>query len=638
MTVVSPPTLDPKRRFGRRLIMVIGGCSFVLAGLAAAGLWELSRANFASFATNWLTTTTGRKTTVGALRITPGSWLAVDLDDVHIANIPGGSRPDMFTLTHAHLEIRVTSLLWGPAELRNVALDGFSGLFERTRTRERNWRFSSHDAVKSSRQAAKTPGMNGFPGLRSVHISDSEIIYRSSRGNSYVSTLADVVIASKTDDMPVTMKVAGAYNAVPVALNITLQPLDALRHAEKPFGLNLTATSGDLAIHLEGTTTDLLNFDGIDGSLNLKTPTCTPLMAIAGEAPAPLKASLSLGGHFVHKGDLWSLSRTVGEVRGNPLAATNLTFREGAVGQPDTISGALSFSRLDLNTLLAGNSTDGPSGKGETDIPLVVDSHPDPLLDVSLSATHVRYNTLEFDGASLVLKREPDEIKIPSFRVGWLGAAIHASGDLRAGTGGANLQASASVESADIDRFRRQAGLAALPLSGKLDIRVHLTSGPVKTLNQAAQDAHIVAGVGMSSGALSREVIGMAQENLALLFRRPRGTEPVSCLLGFMIMDHGRGGVRPLRLRTGSGVLYGEANFDLQRKWFELVFASHGASATFAMEIPVMVSGSFASPGVGLAAWSKRGQMLLKDAERDMLVPEVLKGFHAGSPCLREPL
>ncbi|MCP9320621.1 hypothetical protein KBX73_12715 [Acetobacter persici] len=601
--------------------------------------------NLTSLAARALTQTSGRRSRVGSLHVRIGQWVMVDLDNVHIANIPGGSRPDMFRLRHAHLEMRLMSLLASPVELRNVRIDGFSGLFERTAKRERNWHFfPDPEKIRPVRQTTEAPDLNWFPGLRSVHITDSEIIYRSSSGKSYASSLNDVVLSSASDATPIGMTVVGAYNSVPLTLKITLHPFSAFRHAGKPFGMAFTATSGDLTMHLVGTATDLLNFDGIDGTLDLITQSSRPLMRIAGIAPGSREVPLRLRGHFTHLGDVWSLTQTGGNIRGSDLRPTDLVFREGAFHQPDAISGALNFSTLDMNALLAGaplgKASEGAQARSTkhetTDIPLFVDVHPDPLLDLSFSAEHILYNRFAFDNAALSLKRIPGEISIQRLHMAWLGATLQMSGNLRAKGDGTLAQASVVVANADIDRFRRQAGLSPLPLSGMVAFQGSAVSGPVKTLNQAVTEARILAGAGITSGTLSRQVLGLAQENLALLFRRQKGSEPVSCLLAFVSMDHGRGALRPLRIRTSVGSFYGEANFDLGRKWFELVFTSHGAKAPFALEIPLMARGSFSNPGFGLAMFSRRGRALLKDAASDIPVPVSLKDYYSHSSCLGE--
>lgn len=599
--------------------------------------------NLTSLAAKALTQASGRKSELGSLHVRIGPWIMVDADDVHIANIPDGSRRDMFRLKHAHLEMRLMSLLSRPIELRNVQIDGFSGLFERTAKRERNWLFSPYrHGIKPVSQNDTTPALNSFPGLRSVHITDSEIIYRSSNGKNYVSSLNDVLLSSVNDKTAIKMNVVGAYNSVPVNLKIALHSFSAFRHAGQPFGMAFTAESGDLRMHLVGTAKDLLNFDGINGTLDLNTQSSRPLMRIAGITLGSRNVPLILRGHFVHQGDVWSLTQTAGNIQDSNVRSTDLIFREGEFHQPDAISGTLNFSSLDMNALLAGLSLGKTSNSAEarsvihkiTDIPLSVDVHPDPLFDLSFSAEHILYNRLAFDDVALSLKQIPGEISIQRLRTGWLGATLQMSATLRAQGNGTTAHAAVVVANADIDRFRRQAGLPSLPLTGMLSFQGSAVSGPVKTLNQAIMEARIIAGLGITSGALSRQGIGIAQEDLALMFGRRTGTNPVSCLLAFVSMDHGRGTLRPLRIKTSVGSFYGEANFDLGRKWFELVFSSHGAKAPFALEIPLMAHGSFSNPRFGLAMFSRRGRSLLKDAASNISVPIPLKEYYSHSSCL----
>lgn len=179
----------------------------------------------------------------------------IDLDNLHLANIPQGSRADMISLKHLHAQILLSSLLNGQMQARDVKIDGFSGLFERTPTREPNWRFGK----KASSAPAKPKESSGkiwFPGLRDAAITDSEVIYRSAHGHNYVTGLKAVALHSTSDTAPLVMNVNGAYNGTPVTLQANMQPIDVLRQAGKPYGTDIHAASGDLSLHLNGTMTD----------------------------------------------------------------------------------------------------------------------------------------------------------------------------------------------------------------------------------------------------------------------------------------------------------------------------------------------------------------------------------------------
>ncbi|GBR48023.1 hypothetical protein AA11825_0853 [Acetobacter pomorum DSM 11825] len=431
------------------------------------------------------------------------------------------------------------------------------------------------------------------------------------------------------------MDVNGAYNGTPVTLQANMQPIDILRQAGKPYGTDIHAASGDLSLHLNGTMTDLFDFDGIDAKLDLQTATSRPIMAFAGETESKMTQPVTLSGHFTHKGDVWHLDHTTGALKESPIRNADVVFTEGATGQPDKVSGSMGFSRLNLNALLGSSSEKNKTSTSGIDVPLQVPLHPDPLINVTLAADTVLYNALVFKQAQISFSQTPGRVDVSSMQLNWLGSDIRASGYLLAGQNGTRVQATVNVENADIDQFRKQAGFAPFPVGGKLSIRVLTHADNIQTLNEASRLANVTAAVGMNTGTISREVMDIATTDVGGLFRESKGKAGVSCLLGALEMHRGKGIVQPLRIKSDAGNIVGKAEFDLNRKAFELVFASNGAKGLLAMEIPVMVSGSFSSPHVSMAKWSGRGRELLKEADMAALLPPELKSFTAGSACSR---
>ncbi|MBV1835836.1 AsmA-like C-terminal region-containing protein [Acetobacter estunensis] len=615
-------------RRSTRIALITLGLGLAAATTTTLALWQV---DLRTFATRKLAAATGRAVHIGALHVTPGQWLTVDMDDVSIGNIPHGSRPEMITLGHLHGHIRLTSLLHGPIETRDLIITRFSGLFERTPDRTPNWRFgppSSHPDT-----ASKSSGMSGFPGLRQATIHESEVIYRSAKGHSYRIGLDNVTLVSSDDHAPLRMNVSGSYNAAPIVLTAQLGPITTLRQSNRPATLDLHATSGDLTLDLNGTATDLLNFDGVDGALRLNTPTSAPLMAFAGEKPDTFPLALALDGHFIHTGDDWKLSHTHGHLGDSPITDADVTFSEGSKGAPDRISGTMDFSRLDLNALISPTKSAQPS-RPDTDIPFLAPAKPDPLLNVRLSAKNVRYNALTFTDASVALVQKPGLVDVPSLVFDWLGGHIAASGIIRTAARGSDIQANVDVTRADIDRFRKQAGFAPIPINGSLSLRAAVTAQGVRTLNQATRIADLQAVAGMNEGAIAQEVIGVASTDIGLLFRRKGGTTPVTCLLGALTLHQGNGTVMPLRIRTGIGSIVGAARFDLVARRFDLAFQSRAAAA-LALDIPIRVSGPFDRPAIGLAGWSDGGRALLKSANTITTLPPALVSFSTGRACLR---
>ncbi|GBR05945.1 AsmA family protein [Acetobacter oeni] len=612
----------------RRFFIILTGIVATVTVLAGVAFLMAGRINLASFATHRIATATGRAVKIGSLHVSPGRWATIELDDLHLGNVPGGSRPDMIALGHLHTQVRLMSLLHGPVETRDLVITKFSGLFERTADHTPDWRFGP---ARPRHEENGPPDQSLFPGLRQATIRDSEIIYRTSRGQSYLVGLNDVVFTSASDESPLLMNVTGSYNGTPVTITANIQPISILRQAGKPCGIDIRARSGDLTLTLRGTSTDLLDFDGVAAALTLRTPTSAPLMEFAGVPASDFALAAELDGHFTHRGNDWSLDHTTGRLGDNPVTSADVVFTEGGKGAPDRISGSMNFAALDLNQFTGKQQK---SQGQQTDIPLMIPARPDPLIDVRIGAGQVRYNDLTFSDVSVAVAQSPDRIDVKSLSFGWLGAQLHASGDLRASPDGTKARASVNVTEADIDRFRHQAGLAAVPISGRLSFRANAVADRVRTLNEAVQVADLTAAVGMDRGEISREVIAMASTDVSLLVRKAKGMAPVTCLLGVLTLHHGSGTVLPLRVSSTAGTVIGAAIFDLNRKWFDLAFQSQ-ATGFFALDVPVRVSGSFSHPGLGLAGWSAKGRDLLKSARTATTLPPEIGNFTPGKECLR---
>ncbi|MFT8479794.1 MAG: hypothetical protein ABF704_08600, partial [Gluconobacter oxydans] len=125
------------------LVSILSLTVLLLALFGAGWIW-IDHKDLAAFATAKLGKKLDRPVHIGALHIHPGTWLTIEADDVSVANIASGTRPQMMTLGHLNAQVRLTSLIWGPPETRNIVISKFSGLFERTPAHLPNWRFGPH--------------------------------------------------------------------------------------------------------------------------------------------------------------------------------------------------------------------------------------------------------------------------------------------------------------------------------------------------------------------------------------------------------------------------------------------------------------------------------------------------------------
>jgi len=86
---------------------------------------------------------TGRELTLGGrLRIGVSLWPTIEITDVKLANLPGGTRPDMARIEKMEVRLSLSALLWRRVEITRLTLVGPDILFELVDGKP-NWIFRS---------------------------------------------------------------------------------------------------------------------------------------------------------------------------------------------------------------------------------------------------------------------------------------------------------------------------------------------------------------------------------------------------------------------------------------------------------------------------------------------------------------
>lgn len=611
-------------------LLAVLGAILLVAGFAF--LLLLPRFDLGGLVAGRAAAALGRDLRIAGLHVTPGRWIGLRLEGVRLANIPTGSEPAMAILERLEAEVSLLSLLRGPVAVRRLSVEGLRLLLERDGERHPNWRFGeAHHKPASEAPADRS----WFPTLLQADIRRSEVVFRTTGGKLLRSRIDTGGIITPDAASPVRLQLAGAYNDVPLTLEAQLGTIEVLRDAATPYPTALRIAAGRTTLDFTGTMTAPLDVDGAVGRLALVAPDPAALLAIAGTT-ADWDASLTLAGHFERHGDLWRLREASGTLNEVPLTVALLELQEGsrAGGQArgDAIAVELALERADLNKVLGAQR---PGRGGDADIPLTLDPAPDPSFTAKLSFGTLAYARMQASDVRLAVALQPGRIVLDELALTTSGAQVTAAGMALGLEQGARIGAEVTMVDADLDRLRRDLGLRDLPLSGRLTGEVSVAAEGA-TLNAAARGARISAVVAMRQGSIAREVVEMASLDLRLLFRDARGQTPVSCLLGVLDMRGGVGTLAPLRIRASSGTIGGLGRFDLNRKQVDLVIGSLASTTgTFALDIPVRVSGSFASPSIRPAEWSAAGRRTL--AARDELapLPPRLRSFAERNPCFQ---
>ncbi|MBW6401566.1 AsmA family protein [Roseomonas sp. HJA6] len=594
----------------------------------------LPRVDLADRVAARLSASLGRAVTIESLRVTPGFPTMVAVSGLGLANIDGGSAPQMASLATATATLDLLPLLQGLVVLRQVEADGFSLLLERTADKRRNWRFGGDPAGPAAPFAPQPPDRSGLPLLLDLRLTRADIVFRTSSGTPLRTELTTVTLAAPSADESLTLNAEGAYQSVPVTLAGTLGTPNQLRDGRTPFPYPLRATAPETVLTFVGTAADPLNADRLEGTLTLQAQSPGAILTMAGAGPGPA-IPVSLAGTFSRQGDVWRLTGASGALAGEDFAAPRIEMTEGGSGQPDTVVAQIDFTKLDLNAMLGTPPADAGGRHGEADMPLTFAGAPDPLLQVQATAREFHYADLDGADVRFTASAQPGRVAVETLAMTAYGSRIEASGEVVPIPNGGRITAEAVMRDGDVDTLRRAFGLRSLPVRGRMEGRVAVRAEGA-ALNAATRRAEVSAVVAMRSGSIAKEVIEMASTDVRALFRTARGYTPLTCLLAMVDVRAGRGEAAPLRIRAGTGTISGLASFDLNRKRLDLVIGSQSeTTSSFALDIPVRVSGSFANPDILPARWSSEGRARLAAGDRIAPLPAPLRDFARQNPCYR---
>ena len=285
----------------RQVAIVILSLLLVVVLLAGAGvLWVMSL-DYRSYAEREAAEALGRKVSIGALTIGWGDPLTVEIRDLRIANMPGGTKPEMVSVEHVFALVDVRPLLRGTIRYRRLDVTRPDILLERDAKGTGNWKFSGGSGGGGGGIVPKD--RTEFPTLLDFTLHDATITYRTSSGKPLVTALKQAAVQTADDDQPVTITADGAYNDLPATLKATTDSFETLRNASVPFGEDFTVSNKDSLIAFKGGLMDPLDFNGIDkAALTIEAKDFGKLLE-AFDAGLPAAFPAKLNGELSHSGD-----------------------------------------------------------------------------------------------------------------------------------------------------------------------------------------------------------------------------------------------------------------------------------------------------------------------------------------------
>jgi uncharacterized protein involved in outer membrane biogenesis len=383
------------RSVGRRAwwlaaVIILFGLPLLAAG---AGIVLLDPNAYKSEIVEAVQNATGRTLTLnGPVRISGSLWPTIEVSDVTLANLPGGSRPDIARAERIEAQLSLPALLWHRIEVAKLTLVGPNILFEQVGNMP-NWLFNPPREASSS--IAVEPGSPFQLRIRNVSVRNGMVTWRLPARTKVVGIRA-LDLQHHEDDGPLHLDAVLVYSDnQPFTLRASAQPTAGMAG---PWTTQLVFTAFD-AVALAKGTTDLAGH--YDLQVEATVGTMEKLNALLPEMQLPA----------VHRAKL-STHLTNGPVPGDlpVVGATQLHFDGADFG--DRVPG-LKLGVADVSLPTAGGLATVASVGQWMGQPFTLDGtfrmpiHPDgrEILDLDLKARAAAGKGKAADG-SLGLKGE----------------------------------------------------------------------------------------------------------------------------------------------------------------------------------------------------------------------------------------
>ena len=323
---------------------------------------------------------TGRTLSLGGpLRISRSLWPTIEVSDLKLANLPGGTRPDMARVERIEAQLSLPALLWRRIELIKLTLVGPNILFEQVGDKP-NWVFDTATSPSPNPDASSALRPHATLRFRTVHVQNGMVTFHLPARTKVVG-IRTLDFQRLIDGGPLQVASVLVYSDyAPFSLRASALPTagDA-----DPWTTQLAFAAYDTTASAQGT----MNLAGdYDLQVEAQAGALEKLNALLPQMRLPALHQMSVSTHLTNgpvRGDLPVIGRTqlhVGSadlgdrLPGLTLSAVDATLPQA--GALATITGSGSFAGQGFS--LGGNFgvPEHPDGPVNVPIDLTAQSHP----------------------------------------------------------------------------------------------------------------------------------------------------------------------------------------------------------------------------------------------------------------------
>jgi AsmA protein len=255
--------MQASRRRKRSLPPILVGAALILVLAVAAGIMATSALNpgrLRDALQASVRRSTGRALTIaGDVHLRLGLSPQIVVDDIALANLPGGSRPQMVTARQLRAQLALLPLLAGDAVISSIDIDQPDILLERTQDGTPNWQFTPEHRALYQSHAGSGGGGGGSHRveIRSIEMEGGQIAWRPDRGPAITLSIGTLTVFAASMDTPMALSFTGTAGGAPLTITASSGSLGRLAGAAVgalagswPLTVDL-ATQG-ATLHLEG--------------------------------------------------------------------------------------------------------------------------------------------------------------------------------------------------------------------------------------------------------------------------------------------------------------------------------------------------------------------------------------------------
>jgi AsmA protein len=257
---------SPRRRrrgLGGFLVLLMLAC------LIGGGAWialtgPFSPARLKAELERGVTRATGRQFTIaGPLHVSLGMSPSITAEGISLANVPGGSRPDMLQAASLQAQIALLPLLAGDIVIDLVTIEQPDIILETAADGTPNWQM--HRPHRAAFEGAPDESASPHEGgsaldIHRIHLNGGTITYRPIVGPAVTAQIDHLVLAADGIDLPMRGKLEARANGVPFTGTLSAGSFSRLQGGP----LTVMAGAWPLTITLTGPGASLK----IDGGVN----------------------------------------------------------------------------------------------------------------------------------------------------------------------------------------------------------------------------------------------------------------------------------------------------------------------------------------------------------------------------------